>query len=76
MRYIAREASGWLGHHVEQPRFAALASGARCSKTSTGSPQLLGSVPSLLPGGDEPVTAYSSLLAGFPSPDGQAQGTG
>ncbi|OLQ11729.1 hypothetical protein AK812_SmicGene4454 [Symbiodinium microadriaticum] len=38
----------WLGHHVEQPRFAALASG-----------------------GDEPVTAYSSLLAGFPSPDGQ-----
>ncbi|CAE7678881.1 unnamed protein product [Symbiodinium necroappetens] len=38
----------WLGHHVEQPRFAALASG-----------------------GEEPVIAYSSLLAGFPSPDGQ-----
>ncbi|CAE7221218.1 unnamed protein product, partial [Symbiodinium necroappetens] len=37
----------WLGHHVEQPRFAALASG------------------------DEPVVAYSSLRAGFPSPDGQ-----
>ncbi|CAE7466891.1 unnamed protein product, partial [Symbiodinium necroappetens] len=37
----------WLGHHVEQPRFAALASG------------------------DEPVIAYSTLLAGFPSPDGQ-----
>ncbi|CAE7208953.1 FBXL2, partial [Symbiodinium microadriaticum] len=37
----------WLGHHVEQPRFVALASG------------------------DEPVIAYSTLLAGFPSPDDQ-----
>ncbi|CAE7940932.1 unnamed protein product, partial [Symbiodinium necroappetens] len=37
----------WLGHHVEQPRFAALASG-----------------------GEEPV-AYSTLLASFPTPDGQ-----
>ncbi|CAE7767181.1 unnamed protein product [Symbiodinium necroappetens] len=37
----------WFGHHVEQPRFVALASG------------------------EEPVIAYSSLLAGFPSPDSQ-----
>ncbi|CAE7947189.1 unnamed protein product [Symbiodinium sp. KB8] len=38
----------WLGHHVNHPRFAALASG-----------------------GEEPVIAYSTLLAGFPTPDGQ-----
>ncbi|CAE7819031.1 unnamed protein product, partial [Symbiodinium necroappetens] len=37
----------WLGHHVEQPRFADLASV------------------------DEPIIAYSSLLASFPTPDGQ-----
>ncbi|CAE7765797.1 unnamed protein product [Symbiodinium sp. CCMP2592] len=38
----------WRGHSVDQPSFAALASG-----------------------GKEPVIAYSSLLAAFPSSDGQ-----
>ena len=33
-------------------------------------------MPPLLPGGEEPVIAYSTLLAGFPTPDGQAKRTG